>query len=311
MDTVVPRVQQPEQEQNMKPQQSGTGVPPSTDPTQHRQDHVGAGHVDQDAAGKPRGTDFVASLDRGLSVIRAFDAAHPSLSLSDVARATGLSRASARRFLHTLVALDYVRTDGRLFSLRPRILELGYAYLSSVTLPEISQPHLQALSDEVGESSSVSVLEPPDVVYVARASVRRIFRISINVGTRYPAFATSMGRVLLADKPREWVESYFKNETLDPLTPSTITDFSQLGRALDEVARQGYAIVDQELEVGLMSIAVPIRDPEGTVVAAMNIPTPAAAWTEQRLRDELLPALRRTAEQIEAELGNVGSGTPQ
>jgi IclR family pca regulon transcriptional regulator len=258
-----------------------------------------------------RSTDFVASLERGLSVIRAFGAEHPGLSLSDVARATGLSRASARRFLHTLVALGYVRSDGRLFSLRPQILELGYAYLSSVTLPEITQPHLRALSDEIGESSSVSVLEPPDVVYIARASVRRIVRISINVGTRYPAFATSMGRVLLAGQPKAWLEEYLESAVMEPLTPRTITDPDRLRDELARVAKDGYAIVDQEIEVGLRSIAVPIRDPDGAVVAAMNIPTPAAAWTSQRLRSDLLPALRRTAEKIETDLRDMGSSAPR
>jgi len=265
---------------------------------------------DSDTEGARRSTEFVASLERGLSVIRAFDADHPSLSLSDVARATGLSRASARRFLHTLVELGYVRSDGKLFSLRPQILELGYAYLSSVTLPEIAQPHLRALSDEVGESSSVSVLEPPDVVYVARASVRRIVRISINVGTRYPAFATSMGRVLLADKPQAWIDDYLKSTLREPLTPRTITDPDRLREVLAQVAKDGYAIVNQEIEVGLRSIAVPIRDLDGAVVAAMNIPTPAAAWTNQRLRSVLLPALRRTAEKIEADLRDVGTKAP-
>lgn len=252
-----------------------------------------------------RNADFVASLERGLSVIRAFDADHPSLSLSDVARSTGLSRASARRFLHTLVDLEYVRSDGRLFSLRPQILELGYAYLSSVTLPEVAQPHLQALSDEVHESSSVCVLEPPDVIYIARASVRRIVRISINVGTRYPAFATSMGRVLLADKPDEWIQEYLTRTAMEPLTPLTITDAERLRTVLAQAREDGFAIVDQEIEVGLRSIAVPIHDPSGAVVAAMNIPTAAASWTSDQLRSDLLPALRRTAERIEADLRDV------
>jgi IclR family transcriptional regulator, pca regulon regulatory protein len=292
------------------PPRSPSGLS-SNDPLHPRGDHNGDEDHDVTSEESQRGTDFVASLERGLSVIRAFGADHPSLSLSDVARATGLSRASARRFLHTLVALGYVRSDGRLFSLRPQILELGYAYLSSVTLPEITQPHLRALSDEVGESSSVSVLEPPDVVYIARASVRRIVRISINVGTRYPAFATSMGRVLLADQPDEWLDEYLKNAFMEPLTPRTITDADHLRQVLARVAKDGYAIVDQEIEVGLRSIAVPIRDPEGTVVAAMNIPTPAAAWTSQRLRTELLPALRRTAGKIEADLRDMGTSAPR
>src|SRR5919205_75546 len=145
-----------------------------------------------------RGTHFVRSLERGLAVIRAFDASAPELTLSDVARLTGLTRAAARRFLLTLVDLGYVRFDGRLFSLTPRVLELGYAYLSGLTLPDIAEPHLEWLAREVGESSSMSVLDGEDVVYVARVPTSRIMTVAINVGTRFPAYATSMGRVLLA-----------------------------------------------------------------------------------------------------------------
>src|SRR5579862_4318011 len=142
--------------------------------------------------------DFVQSLDRGLSVIRAFDADHPQLTLSEVAAATGLSRAAARRFLHTLVHLGYMRSSGGRFELRPKILELGYAYLSSLTLPEVAMPHLEELVEQVRESSSVSELDAGDVVYVARVPTKRIMTVTISVGTRFPAYATSMGRVLLA-----------------------------------------------------------------------------------------------------------------
>src|SRR5690242_2893586 len=162
--------------------------------------------------------DFVQSLERGLAVIRAFDADHPQLTLSEVARATGLTRAAARRFLLTLVELGYVRTDGRLFALRPRVLELGYAYLSSLTLPEVAEPHLEQLVATVRESSSVSVLDRDEVVYVARVATKRIMRVAISVGTRFPAYATSMGRVLLAGQSDEWVEDYLATVNLLPLT---------------------------------------------------------------------------------------------
>ena len=142
--------------------------------------------------------EFVQSLERGLAVIRAFDADNPELTLSDVARITGLTRAAARRFLHTLVELGYMRSDGRKFALRPRILELGYAFLSSLSLPEMALPHLEQLVEKVHESSSVSVLDGNEVVYVARVPTKRIMRIAISVGTHFPAYATSMGRVLLA-----------------------------------------------------------------------------------------------------------------
>src|SRR5688500_8804191 len=145
-----------------------------------------------------RGPDFVQSLERGLAVIRAFDASHSELTLSEVAASTGVTRAAARRFLLTLAVLGYVRSDGRLFSLTPRVLELGYAYLSSFSLPDVAEPHLEALVAEVNESSSVSVLDGDDVVYIARVPTSRIMTVAISVGTRFPAYATSMGRVLLA-----------------------------------------------------------------------------------------------------------------
>ena len=155
-----------------------------------------------------RDADFIQSLERGLSVIRAFDAEHPKLSLSEVAVRTGLSRAAARRFLHTLLDLGYMRLEGSQFSLRPKILELGYAYLSSLSLPEVAMPHLEQLVEQVRESSSVSQLDGDDVVYIARVPTRRIMTVAISVGTRFPAYATSMGRVLLADKPSDWLDAY-------------------------------------------------------------------------------------------------------
>ena len=158
--------------------------------------------------------DFVQSLERGLSVIRAFDAEHPSLTLSEVATSTGLSRAAARRFLRTLVQLGYMRIDGSRFALRPKILELGYAYLSSLTLPEVAMPHLEQLVEQVHESSSVSELDGDDVIYIARVPTKRIMTVTISVGTRFPAYATSMGRVLLAAQPDEWLDEYLGSVSL-------------------------------------------------------------------------------------------------
>src|SRR5689334_11187045 len=220
---------------------------------------------------RPRSSDFVQSLERGLAVIRAFDAEHRELALSDVARATGLTRAAARRFLLTLVKLGYVNlSDGR-FSLRPRVLELGYAYLSSLTLPEVAQPHMEALVAEVNESSSISVLDDLDVVYVVRVPTRRIMSITLAVGTRLPAYATSMGRVLLAALPRNELDERLARLKLRPLTQRTVTSKAALRRALDTVRRQGYAAVDQELEDGLRSLAVPIHDGAGMATAALNV----------------------------------------
>lgn len=248
------------------------------------------------------GMEFVQSLDRGLAVIRSFSAETPELTLSDVARATGLNRASARRFLHTLVELGYVRTDGRLFALRPKILELGYAYLSSLSLPEVAMPHLEQLVEKVHESSSVSVLDGDDVVYVARVPTRRIMRIAIAVGTRFPAYATSMGRVLLAGQTDEWLDEYLRHASLTSITSRTIADPKRLRTELRRIRKDGYALVDQELEDGLRSIAAPIRDVDNRVVAAVNLSTHASRATVESMRESLLPPLLATAAAIEEDL---------
>jgi IclR family pca regulon transcriptional regulator len=245
---------------------------------------------------------FVQSLERGLSVIRAFDADRPELTLSDVARATGLTRAAARRFLLTLTDLGYVRTDGRWFSLSPRVLELGYAYLSSLSLPEVAEPHLERLVSEVRESSSVSVLDAEDVVYVARVPVSRIMTVAINVGTRFPAYATSMGRVMLAGLPEPDLEGYLSSVRLDRLSSRTITSPDTLRAELDRVRRQGWAMVDQELEEGLRSVAAPLRDGSGRVVAAVNLSAHASRTTSESVRRQLVPPLLAAAARIEADL---------
>ncbi|MEV4808953.1 IclR family transcriptional regulator [Micromonospora avicenniae] len=249
-----------------------------------------------------RSPEFVQSLERGLAVIRAFDAEHPQLTLSDVARTTGLTRAAARRFLLTLVELGYVHTDGRLFSLRPRILELGYAYLSSLSLPEVAQPHMEALVAQVHESCSVSVLDGGEVVYVARVPTKRIMTVGISVGTRFPAYATSMGRVLLAAQPADWLDDYLAEAELRPLTRRTVTDPAKLRIVLKRIAAQGYAIVDQELEEGLRSLAAPIRGDNGSVIAAVNVSAHASRGSSETIRKELLPPLLATAERIEQDL---------
>jgi len=195
-----------------------------------------------------------------------------------------------------------VRSDGRLFTLTARTLDLGYAYLSSLTLPEVAQPHLRALVERVGESSSVSVLDGTDIVYVARVPTSRIMSISINVGTRLPAHVTSMGRVLLAALGPTALAAALDALRLEPLTERTVTDPALLLDALAAVRRQGWAIVDQELEEGVRSVAVPIRDPSGGVVAAANVSTHASRSTLEHLRRSLLPALRETAQAIGAEL---------
>ncbi len=249
-----------------------------------------------------RGAHHVQSLERGLAVIKAFHAGASELTLSDVARSTGLTRAAARRFLLTLADLGYVRTDGKYFSLTARVLELGYAYLSSMTLPEVAQPHLEHLSAGVHESSSVSVLEGTDIVYVARVAVSRIMTVSINVGTRFPAYATSMGHVLLAGLSEAELAEYFLVASLDRLTDHTVTAPAHLRAELAKVAGQGWAMVDQELEEGLRSVAAPIRGRTGRVVAAVNLSTHASRTTAESVRTDLVPPLLETARAIEADL---------
>jgi len=257
----------------------------------------------QPATGRAaRGSDFVQSLERGLAVIRAFDETRPELTLSDVARATGLTRAAARRFLLTLIDLGYVRTDGRLFALRPRILELGYAYLSSLSLPEVAQPHMEELVAKVHESCSVSVLDGTDVVYIARVPTRRIMTVAISVGTRFPAFATSIGRVLLAAQPNDRIEAYLASGVIQQYTDFTVTDADKLRAVLAKARTQGYCLVDQELEKGLRSIAVPIHDADGTVIAAMNVSLHVSGGTAEEIRRDILPQLRATAAEIEQDL---------
>ena len=251
---------------------------------------------------QPREPHFVQSLERGLAVIRAFDARHPELTLSEVARICDLTRAAARRFLLTLTDLGYVRTDGRLFSLTPRVLELGYAFLSSLSLPEVAEPHLERLVAEVHESSSMSVLDGDDIVYVARVPTRRIMTVAINVGTRFPAYATSMGRVLVANLPDEQVEAYLGRVALEPLTGRTITSADALRSELKRVRERGYAIVDQELEEGLRSMAAPVHDRTGAVVAAVNVSVHASRTSAGVLRDTLLPPLLAATRAIDADL---------
>jgi IclR family transcriptional regulator, pca regulon regulatory protein len=257
---------------------------------------------DADGGLTARSSDFVQSLDRGLAVIRAFGPDRERLSLSEVARVTGLTRAAARRFLLTLVKLGYVRNDGREFSLRPRVLELGYAYLSGLALPEVAAPHLEELVARLHESSSISVLDGHQIVYVARVPTKRIMTVAISVGTRFPAYATSMGRVLLAALPDEEFERYLAEATFERLTSRTVTSPARLRTIVREVVGQGYAIVDQELEEGLRAVAAPIRGAADVGTAAINVSAHASRVSMVAMRGQILPALLETARQIEADL---------
>ncbi len=261
------------------PARAGVAAPPATG--------VDADPTDDDGSGwDAPGGDFVQSRARGLAAIRAFDAAHPAQTLSDVARRAGLSRATARRVLHTLVGLGYADSDGRLFRLRPKVLELGFAYLHGTGLWGAAQPPMVELVERIHESCSAAVLDGDEIVYVARVPTRtRIMSITLGLGSRLPAHLTSMGRVLLAALPP--------------------ADADALRRAIAKVRAQGFAILDQELEPGLRSVAVPVHGPGGAVVAALNVGTHASRVTLEDLKARILPALRETAESVSRAMGAV------
>ncbi|MDX3262660.1 IclR family transcriptional regulator C-terminal domain-containing protein [Streptomyces sp. NPDC093228] len=246
------------------------------------------------------GREFVESLARGLTVITSFGEGRAELTLTEVAEATGLARATARRALITLEHLGYVTAHDRVFRLTPRVLGLGYPSLSRVTLPDIAAPHLRTLSEQVLESTSLAVLAGDEIQYTARVAPSRIMSVNFTVGTRLPAYPTSLGRVMLADQTEP------KLPEVTSLTSRTVTDPDELRAALDRVRREGYALVDEELEEGLRSIAVPVRDRGGKVVAAVNIAMHSSRRTIEECVAELLPELRATAARIEADLHVAG-----
>ncbi|MFI1357425.1 IclR family transcriptional regulator C-terminal domain-containing protein [Streptomyces sp. NPDC020898] len=258
------------------------------------------------------GREFIESLARGLTVLTAFGESRADLTLTEVARATGLARATARRALITYEHLGYVGTHGRTFALTPRVLSLGFPPLSRTSLPEIAAPHLAELAGRVDESASLAILtedsgpgSEAEIQYTARVATRRIMSAHITVGTRLPAYPTSMGRVLLADVP----EGRLTLPPLPPLTPHTVTDPAAFAGVLAEVREQGYALVDEELEEGLRSIAVPVRDRTGRVVAAVNVAMHTTRRTAESCVAEVLPELYGTASRIEAELRTAGRFT--
>lgn len=258
--------------------------------------------------GRPaRNTDFVQSLERGLAVIGAFGPDRASLTLTEVAEITGLNRAAARRFLLTLVDLGYMRWDARRFSLSPKVLELGFAYLSGLSLPQLALPLMEDLVAQVHESSSISVLDGEDIVYAVRVPTSRIMSVTISIGTRFPAFCTSMGRVLLAAKSPGQLDDYLGTVTLGARTTRTVRDTDALRTILEQVADQGFALVEQELEDGLISIAVPIRNASGAVIAAINVSANASRVRAATMRRDVLPPLGRTAARIELAVRAVNS----
>lgn len=249
-----------------------------------------------------RSGEFVTSLARGLQVVRAFDVDHPVMTLSEVAKRTGLTRAAARRFLHTLRELGYVSSDGRDFRLTPHVLSLGYAYLSSMSIVEIAQPYIEDISKQVSESCSMSVLDGFDIVYVARVPAKRIMSVALSVGTRLPAHNTSMGRVLLASMVEEELDNYFSTTERAPYTQHTVTDEKALRDILAQVRADGYAAVDQELELGVRSVAVPVRARSENTLAALNVSGHAARVSMRDMRRNFLPPLQAAASAITAAL---------
>lgn len=246
--------------------------------------------------------DYMTSLARGLHVIRAFSGFDRRLTIADVSRATGLTRAVVRRCLYTLRELGYAATDGRTFSLQPRVLNLGYAYLSTAPIPIAAQPVLEELSEQLGEATSVAVLDDGAVVYVARAATRRIMAVTLGVGSRLPAYCTALGRVLLASLPAEQVARELSKFELVAHTRFTVTSRRRIEEILAEVATEGFAVNDQEIEIGLRSVAVPVRNVVGTTVAAMNVSTQASRVTRRELLEKGLPLLRAAAERLGSQL---------
>jgi IclR family pca regulon transcriptional regulator len=248
-----------------------------------------------------RGRDYVQSLERGLAVIQVFTAENRRLTVTEVADRTAMTRAATRRFLLTLIDLGYLDTDGHYYGLTPRVLELGYAYLSALSFPEAALPHLEAFVAEVHDSSEGSILDGDDIVYVVRVPGPSVMTTSVGVGGRMPAFATSMGRVLLAGLDDDALDAWLAATELPALRPGTITDASALRTELLRVRQQGWALVDQELEEGLVALAVPVRDAEGRVVAAMNLSTHVGRRSAEAML-ELLPPLQAAAALIERDL---------
>lgn len=238
---------------------------------------------------------FMTSLARGLMVIRAFSEQTSSLTIADVAKSTGLPRAAARRCLLTLTQLGYAGTDGRVFFLRPKVLALGYSFLSSAPLATVLDPVLNHVSRTLEESSSAAMLDEDDVVYIARVATKRIMSLGLNIGSRLPAYCTSMGRVLLASLPLNEFEDYVKRVTLKPLTAQTVTSKSEFRRIIEETRIRGYALIDQELEIGLRSLAVPIKNPSGAVVAAINVSAQAVRVEKDAMIEHFLPVLQNAA----------------
>ncbi|XDZ50878.1 IclR family transcriptional regulator C-terminal domain-containing protein [Neisseriaceae bacterium CLB008] len=254
--------------------------------------------------GKYKGDpDFMASLARGLLVISAFSKQRRRQTIADLARHTTLPRATVRRCLYTLKALGYVDNHDNLYHLKPKVLTLGYAYLSSTDLAVTAQPFLEQVSNDVNESCSLAVFENDTILYVGRSPTKRVMSVVLTVGSRLPAYCSSMGRVILADQTPTQRQAYYERIKLLPLTERTVYKPETLEPIMLQVAIDGYALVNQELELGLCSLAVPVRNAVGDVVAAINISTHVSRFSEAAMLAEILPVLRSAAEELSSQLG--------
>jgi IclR family transcriptional regulator, pca regulon regulatory protein len=242
--------------------------------------------------------DIINGLVKGLAVIEAFDEEHARLSITDVAQLTGLERATARRCLLTLTSLGYASYDGKFFMLTPRVLRLGHSYLAATPLPRIVQPFLERLSATTGESASASVLDGTDILYIARASLKRVMSINLSPGTRLPAYCSSMGRVLLAAMPQPAARAVLERSSLRANTPRTKSDIGELMEELGRVGQQGYAVIDEELEIGLRSIGVPLVNAAGETIAAINIGAQAARVSVADMVGTYLPLMHQAREEL-------------
>jgi len=254
-------------------------------------------------ASGPKPREFVQGLERGFAVIRAFSPDARSLTIAQAAERTGFTRAVARRYLLTLRALGYVVQEGDRFSLTPRLLDLGFAYLSTLDLTNVVQPFMAHVTSTLHESCSVSVLDGHEIVYVARRAAKRIMSINLAVGSRLPAHATSMGKVLLAFQDQEWLDGFFEMGELERLTDRTIVEASELRAVLAQVRDLGWAIADEETELGVRSVAAPIYDRHGAVCAAINVAGHATRVSMTQLRKKYLPVVLDAARGISEVLG--------
>ncbi|WP_432256767.1 IclR family transcriptional regulator domain-containing protein [Limimaricola sp. AA108-03] len=246
-----------------------------------------------------KSSDVIAAFTKGLRVIEAFDAGHPRLSVAETATRTGLDRATARRCLLTLAAEGYAAHDGKYFTLTPRVLRLGMAALATLPLAQIVQPWLDQLSERVGQSASVAIRDDTEIVYLARAAQKRVMSIGLMPGSRLPAHCTSLGRVLLAALPEPQARALVERSDLAPRTALSLTDPEEIMARVAQARRDGFAIIDQEVEIGLRSIAVPLIDARGRVVAALNIGMAATHASAAMLAETYLPEMRRVQSGLE------------